>query len=96
MAQAGYLTHESQQWCWFYVSDSYEYSCAEFGLFRSLVGPDVIGGDFMENLVPYDQQETTTAAQATTEQTTEEKTTKKRTTEEQIIEKITFQNKFHH
>ena len=87
MADAGYKLHESQQWCWFYVSDSYEYSCAEFGLFRSLVGPDVIGGDFMENLVPYDQQETTPAAQATTEQTTEEKTTKKRTTEEQIIEK---------
>lgn len=57
MAQAGYLMHESQQWCWFYVSDSYEYSCAEFGLFRSLVGPDVIGGDFMENLTSYEQQE---------------------------------------
>ena len=50
MAQAGYLTHESQQWCWFYVSDSYEYSCAEFGLFRSLVGPDVIGGDLWKIL----------------------------------------------
>lgn len=56
MADAGYKTHASQQWCWFYVSDSYEYSCAEFGLFRSLVGPDSIGGDFMENITPYDQQ----------------------------------------
>lgn len=76
MADAGYKLHESQQWCWFYVSDSYEYSCAEFGLFRSLVGPDVIGGDFMENLIPYDQRPEETTPAETTQETTPKMTTK--------------------
>lgn len=26
---AAYKKHVSQQWCWFYVSDDYEYSCAD-------------------------------------------------------------------
>lgn len=68
MADAGYKAHESQQWCWFYVSDSYKYSCAEFGLFRSLVGHDAVGGDFMENITPYEQQTDTSAV---TEEETE-------------------------
>ncbi len=76
MADAGYKLHESQQWCWFYVSDSYEYSCAEFGLFRSLVGPDIIGGDFLENLIPYDQQPEETTPAETTQETTPKMTTK--------------------
>lgn len=52
-----YLKHVSQQWCWFYVSDgvdkpSYKYSCADFGLYRSTVGPDT-GNDMLENVTTY-------------------------------------------
>lgn len=39
-----YLKHVSQQWCWFYVSDTYQYSCAKFGLYRTTVGPDTQTG----------------------------------------------------
>lgn len=44
-----YKKHESQQWCWFYVSDDYEYSCADFGLYRSTVGADT-GNNMMEHI----------------------------------------------
>ena len=40
IAKDAYLQHQSQQWCWFYVSDSYKYSCADFGLYKTTVGPD--------------------------------------------------------
>ena len=55
VAKAAYLKHESQQYAWFYVDDTYEYSCADFGLFRSLVGDDT-GNDILENIIPYDKQ----------------------------------------
>ncbi len=44
-----YLKHVSQQWCWFYVSDEYEYSIADFGLYRTTVGYDT-GNDMFENI----------------------------------------------
>lgn len=65
VAKEAYLEHQSQQWCWFYVSDGYddegnpdgyEYSCTKYGLYRSLVGADT-GNDLMENVVSYDEQE---------------------------------------
>ena len=65
VAKEAYLEHQSQQWCWFYVSDGYdeegnpdgyEYSCTRYGLYRSLVGMDT-GSDLMENLVSYNEQE---------------------------------------
>ncbi len=67
VAADAYLEHQSQQWCWFYVSDGYledgsvdeahpEINCAKFGLYRSLVGADT-GNDVMENITPYDEQE---------------------------------------
>lgn len=65
VAKEAYEEHQSQQWCWFYVSDGYdeegnpdgyEYSCTKYGLFRSLVGADT-GNDLMENLVSYNEQE---------------------------------------
>ena len=40
IAKDAYLQHQSQQWCWFYVSDSYKYSCEDFGLYKTTVGPD--------------------------------------------------------
>lgn len=53
---AAYKKHVSQQWCWFYVSDDYEYSCADFGLFRTTVGNNETN-DMFENLVSYGEQE---------------------------------------
>ena len=55
VAADGYLQHASQQWCWFYVSDDYQYSCAKFGLYRSTVGADT-GNDILENVVTYEEQ----------------------------------------
>lgn len=56
IAKAAYTKHVSQQWCWFYVSDDYEYSCADFGLYRSLVGSDTTN-DLLCNLKTYKVQE---------------------------------------
>jgi len=55
VAAAAYKKHVSQQWCWFYVSDSYEYSCADFGLCRTTVGNNT-GNDMMENIISYQEQ----------------------------------------
>ncbi len=54
-AALAYTKHVSQQWCWFYVSDDYEYSIADFGLYRTTVGSDT-GNDMMESLTSYAQQ----------------------------------------
>jgi len=56
IAKEAYLQHKSQQWCWFYVSDTYKYSCANFGLYRSLVGADE-NNSMLEHLVLYDEQD---------------------------------------
>lgn len=50
-----YKKHVSQQWCWYYVSDDYKYSCADFGLYRSLVGADT-NNDLLCNLKTYKVQ----------------------------------------
>lgn len=55
VAAAAYKQHVSQQWCWFYVDDEYEYSCDEFGLFRTNVGVDTTN-DMLENIVTYSEQ----------------------------------------
>lgn len=54
--KAAYKKHVSQQKYWFYVSDTYEYSCAKFGLVRSLVGADTTN-DLLCNLKTYAVQE---------------------------------------
>jgi LmbE family N-acetylglucosaminyl deacetylase len=69
VAKDAYLKHESQQWCWFYVSDTYEYSCAKFGLYRTTVGADTVTGyaadgsadagisaDMLEHITTYSKQ----------------------------------------
>lgn len=56
IAADAYKKHVSQQWCWFYVSDDYEYSCADFGLYRTNVGYDS-GNDLLENIKTYGEQE---------------------------------------
>lgn len=56
VAAAAYKRHVSQQWCWFYVSDDYQYSCAEFGLYRTLVGVDT-ENNMLENIKTYTTME---------------------------------------
>ena len=66
VAKEAYEEHQSQQWCWFYVSDGYdeegnpdgyEYSCTDYGLYRTLVGADTGANDLMENVVSYNEQD---------------------------------------
>lgn len=56
VAKAAYKKHVSQQGYSFRVSDDYEYSCAEFGLYRTNVGYDT-GNSMLENIVLYSEQE---------------------------------------
>lgn len=58
VAADAYKKHVSQQWCWFYVSDDedYDYSVADFGMYRTTVGADT-GNDMMENLISYAEQD---------------------------------------
>ena len=62
-ATAAYKKHVSQQWCWFYVSDTYEYSISDFGLYRTTVGEDT-GNDMMEHITSYEEQEKQARQQA--------------------------------
>ncbi len=50
MAKAGFSYHWSQRNRGYYVSDSYKYSCAKFGLAFTVVGPDSEKTDFLENI----------------------------------------------
>ena len=56
VARESYLYHVSQQWCWYYVDDEYEYSCADFGLYFTTVGVDT-ENNMMQNIVDYKTQE---------------------------------------
>lgn len=53
MARLGFAEHVSQQ-TFFKVEDYGPYDCRKFGLYRSLVGLDIQGGDFFENLAAED------------------------------------------
>lgn len=66
VAKDAYLKHVSQQWMWFYVDDGYDengepndyqFSCARYGLYRTLVGADISGDDMLDNIKTYDEQE---------------------------------------
>lgn len=54
LAQEAYRYHVTQQETEYVVTDEGEYSNARFTLMRSLVGEDVCGGDFMENLPAFE------------------------------------------
>lgn len=56
LVKDGYAQHISQHKWAFYVSDTYKYSCADFGLYRTTVGYDT-GNDMLENLKTYKLQE---------------------------------------
>ncbi len=64
-----YEKHTSQQWTWFYVSDdpddpnASQVNCAEFGLYRSMVGPDTTN-DMLEHVTTYEEQEAAAAQEA--------------------------------
>ena len=60
VASSAYKRHESQQWCWFYVSDdpndpkAGQINCSLFGLYRSTVGEDT-GNDMLEHITTYEE-----------------------------------------
>lgn len=67
--QEGFACHKSQHWTWFYkwiygtdanpirrAADIKSYSPCSYGLYDTQVGPDVVGGDFFENVVTYAQR----------------------------------------
>ena len=69
MTQEGFACHKSQHWTWFYkwiygtadrpikkATDIRSYSPCHFGLYYTQVGPDVTGGDFLENIVTYEER----------------------------------------
>lgn len=69
VTQDGFSHHKSQHWTWFYkwiygtaeapitkASQINYLSPCRYGLYRSTVGADVIGGDFFENLISYAEQ----------------------------------------
>ncbi len=73
--------HGSQQGPTFWVDDGYDddgnrndyqYSCAEYGLYRTTVGTDT-GSSMLENLVTYDEQERQEAETATEPETETQK-----------------------
>lgn len=67
IATDAYKKHVSQQWCWFYVSDENKYSCADFGLYRSLVGADTTN-DILCNIKTYKVQAAEEEAQRLAEE----------------------------
>ncbi len=69
MTQEGFACHKSQHWTWFYkwiygtadkpikkATDIRSYSPCHFGLYYTQVGPDIEGGDFLENIVTYEER----------------------------------------
>ena len=66
VAQDGFDQHTSQHWTWFYgwiygennqtitlATDIEAFSPCYYGLYSTSVGYDTVGGDLMENVVPY-------------------------------------------
>lgn len=69
MSVEGFSHHKSQHWTWFNdwihgdvsspvtkATDIDTYSPCLYGLYRTTVGTDTIGGDFLENIIPYKDQ----------------------------------------
>lgn len=76
VSRLGFDCHESQHWTWFYgwvygknypinaAKDISTYSPCSYGLYKTTVGADVLGGDFFENVVTYPEQEAIAQAEA--------------------------------
>ena len=69
VSQEGFGCHVSQHWTWFYkwmygtserpvkkATDIRSYSPCNYGLYYTTVGADVVGGDFFENVVTYEER----------------------------------------
>lgn len=69
VTQDGFACHKSQHWTWFYkwiygtaerpvnkATDIRSYSPCQFGLYYTKVGLDVQGGDFLENVITYEER----------------------------------------
>lgn len=69
VTQEGFSCHKSQHWTWFYkwiygtaekpvtrAADIKKYSPCKYGLYDSRVGADIVGGDFFENVISYEQR----------------------------------------
>ena len=76
ITQEGFACHKSQHWTWFYrwiygtadapitkASQVRGYSPCRYGLYDTQVGPDVVGGDFFENIETYPQRAARAAAE---------------------------------
>ena len=99
IAIAAYKEHVSQQWCWFYVSDDYKYSCADFGLYRTLVGADTTD-DILCNIKTYKvqaaeeearlkaEEESRQAEEASREQAEEEQASKEEASKQEASSKV--------
>lgn len=76
VSRLGFDCHESQHWTWFYgwvygknypitaAKDIRSYSPCSYGLYKTTVGADIVGGDFFENVVSYPEQEAIAKAEA--------------------------------
>lgn len=53
MARLGFACHASQQGYFYVYGAGDAHDSRRFGLFRSLVGPDVVGGDVFENITSF-------------------------------------------
>lgn len=87
VAKEAYLQHKSQQWCWFYVSDTYKYSCADFGLYKTSVGTDE-NNNMLEHLVLYAEQERLEAERLEAERIEAQRLEAERLEQERIQQKI--------
>lgn len=69
VTQDGFACHKSQHWTWFYkwiygtdenpitkAVDIRTYSPCLYGLYYTSVGNDVVGGDFFENIMTYEER----------------------------------------
>ena len=76
VTQEGFACHKSQHWTWFYkwiygtadapitkATQVRGYSPCRYGLYDTKVGPDVMGGDFFENVETYPQRAARAAAE---------------------------------
>lgn len=76
VSRLGFDRHESQHWTWFYgwiygknypinaAKDIRSYSPCSYGLYKTTVGADAVGGDFFENVITYPEQEAIAKAEA--------------------------------
>ncbi len=88
MTVVGFSYHKSQHWTWFNdwihgsaaspvtkATDIETYSPCLYGLYRTTVGADNVGGDFLENIVPYKDQKPPETQPAETETSAETEAT---------------------